>query len=100
MFVPDKQNEQHSNTSAMKRKLIISRLISYTSFVLALLTIFPSPNAHADMAGFHTLCTFAPVSTIYLLGIGLFYRDRAHRILAWMERQALKNLAANSKVAA
>ncbi|MFN8206331.1 MAG: hypothetical protein U0T82_02840 [Bacteroidales bacterium] len=84
----------------METKLRNSSVLSYTFFLLAILTLIPVATASPNLAGYHTLCAFAPASTIYLLGAGLFYRDRVRRIRAWIARQALKSSLTREKVAA
>jgi hypothetical protein len=84
----------------METKLRNSSVLSYTFFILAILTLIPVATARPNLAGYHTLCAFAPASTIYLLGAGLYFRDRVKRIRAWMVRQALKNSRAQAKIAA
>lgn len=39
---------------------------------LALLTLTPHAASQADLFGFHTLCSFAPVSTLILAGVAAF----------------------------
>ncbi|HEV2425302.1 MAG TPA: hypothetical protein VGZ29_10790 [Terriglobia bacterium] len=39
---------------------------------LALLTLLPHAASDADLLGFHTLCSFAPVSTLVLAGVAGF----------------------------
>jgi zinc transporter ZupT len=39
---------------------------------LALLTLIPHASSVADLVGLHTLCSFAPISTLILLGVGGF----------------------------
>jgi hypothetical protein len=39
---------------------------------LALLTLIPHTDSQADLFGFHTLCSFAPVSTLILAGVAGF----------------------------
>lgn len=39
---------------------------------LALLTLIPHAASEADLFGFHTLCSFAPVSTLILAGVAGF----------------------------
>lgn len=39
---------------------------------LALLTLIPHAASQADLVGFHTLCSFAPVSTLILAGVAGF----------------------------
>jgi len=39
---------------------------------LALLTLLPHAASQADLFGFHTLCSFAPVSTLVLAGFAGF----------------------------
>ena len=41
---------------------------------LAALTLIPHAESSPDMLGYHTLCSFAPVSTIVLLALGGFAR--------------------------
>jgi len=39
---------------------------------LAVFTLIPHDASAADFFGFHTLCSFAPLSTLVLLGIAGF----------------------------
>jgi hypothetical protein len=39
---------------------------------LALFTLIPHGSSAADLLGFHTLCSFAPLSTLILAGIAGF----------------------------
>ena len=41
---------------------------------LAALTLIPHPGSSTDLVGFHTLCSFAPVSTLMLLALAGFVR--------------------------
>lgn len=41
---------------------------------LAVLTLIPHADSNLDLAGFHTLCSFAPLSTLVLLGLASFVR--------------------------
>jgi hypothetical protein len=52
---------------------------------LAVLTLIPHAGSDRDLVGFHTLCSFAPISTLILLGVAgfvvamrnVFYKARA-----------------------
>ncbi len=39
---------------------------------LAVLTLIPHAASEADLLGFHTLCSFAPISTLFLAGAAGF----------------------------
>ena len=39
---------------------------------LAFLTLIPHDASQADLVGWHTLCSFAPLSTLILLGLAGF----------------------------
>jgi len=39
---------------------------------LALFTLIPHADSGPDLLGFHTLCTFAPLSTLILAGVAGF----------------------------
>jgi len=39
---------------------------------LAALTLMPHADSQPDLMGYHTLCSFAPVSTLVLLGLAGF----------------------------
>jgi hypothetical protein len=41
---------------------------------LAVFTLMPHQASAPDFLGFHTLCSFAPVSTLVLLGVAAFVR--------------------------
>ena len=41
---------------------------------LAVFTLIPHEASAPDFLGFHTLCSFAPVSTLVLLGVAGFVR--------------------------
>jgi len=41
---------------------------------LAALTLIPHAESTPDLLGFHTLCSFAPVSTLLLLALAGFVR--------------------------
>lgn len=41
---------------------------------LAALTLIPHADSSTDLIGFHTLCSFAPVSTVILLALAGFAR--------------------------
>jgi hypothetical protein len=84
----------------METKLTTSKRLFTLFLALAIITLIPLSSAPANLAGFHTLCSFAPISTIYLLGASMFFYDRVKRIKAWMMRQELKRLAASEKFAA
>jgi hypothetical protein len=36
---------------------------------LAILTLIPHASSEADLLGFHTLCSFAPISSLLLFGL-------------------------------
>jgi hypothetical protein len=39
---------------------------------LAVFTLVPHDSSRADLLGFHTLCSFAPLSTLILAGVAAF----------------------------
>ena len=41
---------------------------------LAAVTLIPHADSDVDLIGFHTLCSFAPVSTLILLAVAGFAR--------------------------
>ena len=46
--------------------------VSVLAVGLALLTLVPHGASDSDLIGLHTLCSFAPVSTLVLLGFAGF----------------------------
>jgi hypothetical protein len=50
---------------------------------LAVLTLLPHAASEADLLGFHTLCSFAPVSSLILFGLAGFaiaMRNTVYRV--------------------
>jgi hypothetical protein len=74
-----RQTIQHTIQQAMSRKTLSSFLFAaaIVSGVLALVTLAPHSNPMLSDLGYHTLCPFAPWSTLTLLFLGW---------LAWIVR--------------
>jgi hypothetical protein len=53
---------------------------------LALFTLIPHEASAPDFFGFHTLCSFAPLSTLILLGIAGFVRAMRNSVYRRLPR--------------
>lgn len=60
---PDSNREPHYSVLTVLGLLLAG---------LAVLTLIPHAASEADLFGFHTLCSFAPVSTLILAGVAGF----------------------------
>lgn len=54
------------NTS---RKQLLLTTLRNVLMVLAVITVMPRPASDPDLLGFHTVCAFVPVSTLFLLAL-------------------------------
>jgi len=53
---------------------------------LAVLTLVPCATSAPDLLGFHTLCSFAPLSTLILLGVAGFVRTMRNTLYCCQPR--------------
>ena len=53
---------------------------------LAVLTLIPHEASAPDLLGFHTLCSFAPLSTLVLLGVAGFVRAMRNSVYRGLHR--------------
>jgi hypothetical protein len=53
----------------ISQKRLLLTTLRNVLILLAVITVLPRPASDPDLLGYHTVCAFVPVSTIFLIGL-------------------------------